>query len=55
MGKIIGMLIKLVIFIISMVLITSGQRNIGLQGLGIMILGLIGILGLLFVYNRAHQ
>ena len=49
------MLLKIVIFIGSIVLVVAGQRNIGFQGLGMMMVGLGGVLGLLYVYNKAHQ
>lgn len=55
MDKILGILVKIVIFIICMLLVVSGQRNIGVQGLATMLVGLAGLLGLVFVYNKAHQ
>lgn len=55
MKSILVMLIKVVIFIISIALVMKGQRNIGFQGLTMMMIGLGGILGLLYVYNKAHQ
>lgn len=48
-------LIYLLIFIGSMVLITTGQRNIGPAGLLTMIVGLAGILVLLYLYNKKFQ
>lgn len=48
-------LLYLLIFIISMVLITSGQRDIGPAGLVIMLIGLAGILLLLYLYNKKYQ
>lgn len=45
----------LLIFIVSMVLITSGQRDIGPVGLIIMLIGLAGILLLLYLYNKKYQ
>lgn len=44
-----------IIFIVSMVLITSGQRDIGPGGLIIMLIGLAGILLLLYLYNKKYQ
>lgn len=55
MENIFGILIKIVIFIVSLGLIIVGQRNIGYPGLGMMMVGLVGILSLLYVYNKAHQ
>lgn len=48
-------LIYLLIFIGSMVLIMTGQRNIGPAGLLTMIVGLVGILVLLYLYNKKFQ
>ncbi len=53
--NIIVIIIKLVIFIGSVALVVIGQRNIGFQGLGTMMIGLVGILSLLYLYNKAHQ
>lgn len=55
MKSILVMLIKVLIFIISVGLVMKGQRNIGFQGLGMMMIGLGGILSLLYVYNKAHK
>lgn len=48
-------LICLLVFIGSMALIVTGQRNIGPAGLLTMIAGLAGILILLYLYNRKYQ
>lgn len=48
-------LIYLLVFIGSMALIVVGQRNIGPVGLLTMILGLAGILILLYLYNKKFQ
>ncbi len=45
----------LLIFVLSMMLIVMGQRNIGPAGLATMIAGLAGILLLLYLYNRKFQ
>ena len=50
--KVILMCLLLCVFV---ALIIIGQKNIGYAGLGMMIVGLIGILGLLFVYNNKHK
>lgn len=55
MKDILIVLLKIVIFIGSVALVMIGQRNIGFQGLGTMLVGLAGILSLLYVYNKAHQ
>ncbi len=48
-------LLYLLIFIASIVLIIAGQRNIGPIGLLVMLVGLAGILILLFLYNKKYQ
>lgn len=50
--KVILMCLFLCVFV---ALIIIGQKNIGYAGLGMMMVGLIGILGLLFVYNNKHK
>lgn len=45
----------LLIFIVSIILIVTGQRNIGPAGLLTMIVGLAGILVLLYLYNKKYQ
>ena len=54
MKYIIGAL-YLLIFVISMVLIITGQRTIGPAGLAVMLIGLLGILVLLYHYNSKYQ
>lgn len=44
--------IKIFVFIICISLIVIGQKTTGKIELGIMILGLAGLLGLLYDYNR---
>lgn len=48
-------LLYLAVFIVSMALIVSGQRNIGPAGLLGMLIGLAGILLLLYLYNKKFQ
>lgn len=48
-------LICLLVFTGSMALIVTGQRNIGPVGLLTMIIGLAGILVLLYLYNKKFQ
>lgn len=45
----------LLVFIASMALIITGQRNIGPAGLLTMLAGLAGILVLLNLYNKKYQ
>lgn len=53
--KWIGKFIYLLIFIVSMTLIVIGQRRIGPAGLLLMLVGLAGILLLLYLYNKKFQ
>ncbi|MFG6369055.1 MAG: hypothetical protein K1W16_11635 [Lachnospiraceae bacterium] len=48
-------LLYVFIFIISIILIVTGQRNIGPTGLLTMLVGLAGILVLLYLYNKKYQ
>lgn len=48
-------LLYLAVFIASMALIVTGQRNIGPLGLLTMLAGLVGILVLLYLYNKKFQ
>lgn len=48
-------LLYLLVFIFSMVLIIVGQRRIGPAGLLVMLIGLVGILVLLYLYNKKFQ
>lgn len=48
-------IIAAVIFIVSIVLVIVGQRSTGIPGTIQMLIGLAGILILLFIYNRQYQ
>lgn len=48
------LLLKLVFFIGFTALVIIGQGIDGFTGIGIMLLGLIGLLGLLYIYNRSY-
>ena len=48
-------LIMGIVFIVCLALIIIGQRNISVTGLVMEIVGLIGLLTLLFVYNRRYK
>lgn len=50
----IGILIAIV-FCICVALVVIGQRNIGLAGLGTELLGLAGLITLLWLYNRQFK
>jgi len=47
-------MIKIVVFIICLALIIIGQKTAGKLELGIMLIGLAGLLGLLYDYNRKY-
>lgn len=44
-----------IIFCICIALVVIGQRNIGLDGLGMELLGLAGLIVLLWLYNRKYK
>lgn len=48
-------LLSLAVFIVGVALVVIGQRMIGPAGLSIMLVGLAGILLLLYLYNRKYQ
>lgn len=48
-------ILYLIVFLVSMAFIVIGQRSIGPAGLLLMIVGLAGILVLLYLYNRKYQ
>ncbi len=48
-------LLYLLVFLASITLIVTGQRNIGPAGLLTMLVGLAGILVLLYLYNKKYQ
>lgn len=52
--KIIG-LVLLLCSILSVGLIISGQKNVSLTGFTYEIIGLVGLLVVLFVYNRKYR
>lgn len=47
-------LTKVVLFIFCLVLIIIGQKTVGKMELGLMLIGLAGLLGLLYDYNRKY-
>nr|WP_315104225.1 hypothetical protein [uncultured Catonella sp.] len=48
-------LILILCFILSVSLIMTGQKNISAAGFTQEIIGLIGLLAILFVYNRKYR
>ncbi|HIQ96016.1 MAG TPA: hypothetical protein IAB26_05570 [Candidatus Limivivens merdigallinarum] len=53
--QILSVIVQVIIFIICLVLVIIGQRNVGPQGTLVMILGLAGLIGLLYHYNRKFK
>lgn len=53
--KALKIIIMLAVFIVCLALVVIGQRNIGPSGLGLMLLGLAGLVSLLWVYNRQYK
>jgi hypothetical protein len=47
-------MIKMVVFIICLALIIVGQKTAGKIELGMMLIGLAGLLALLYDYNRKY-
>jgi len=47
--------LMVIVFIIAIVLVIVGQKNIGAYGLGLMLLGLALLIGLLWFYNRKFK
>ncbi len=50
----IGIIIAIV-FVVCVALVIIGQRNIGPQGLLMMLVGLAGLIVLLWLYNRQYK
>lgn len=55
MSNVIRNIIMLVVFIVCLVLIVAGQKNISAMGLTMELVGLVGLLTLLFLYNRKYK
>ena len=55
MKQIISIVLTLVVFVVCIALVITGQKNAGAQGTGIMLLGLAGLIGLLWNYNRKFK
>lgn len=47
-------ILKIMVFIVCLSLIFIGQKTVGKAELGIMLLGLAGLFGLLYDYNRKY-
>lgn len=55
MNKWLVRLIALIAFAICIALIVIGQRTVGVSHLMKMMVGLLGLLAMLFAYNKTHQ
>lgn len=53
--KVITGIIVFVIFVVCVSLIVIGQKNVGLPWLCMMLLGLAGLVFLLWLYNRKYK
>lgn len=53
--KLVTALAVLVVFIICVALVVTGQRSIGAQGLLMQLGGLAGLVVLLWLYNRQYK
>lgn len=48
-------IIMVIVFVVCLSLIIIGQRNISVSGLMMELVGLVGLLTLLFVYNHRYK
>lgn len=48
-------IIMIIVFVVCLALIIIGQRNIAVSGLVMELVGLVGLLTLLFVYNHRYK
>ena len=55
MNLVIRFVIMLVVFVVCLALVLVGQKNISATGLAMELVGLVGLLTLLFVYNRKYK
>lgn len=53
--KILIGIIVAIVFVVCIALVVIGQRNIGPAGLGTMLIGLSGLIVLLWLYNRQYK
>lgn len=55
MNKTLFTILKIIIFVVCMSLIIWGQRTTGYINLAAQFVGLAGLLGLLYHYNKAYR
>lgn len=48
-------IIAAIVFVVSIVLVLVGHKNIGVPGLMTMFVGLVGLVILLWAYNRQYK
>ena len=48
-------IILLAIFIISFALLFYGQKNVGYMGLTLELIGLAGLVSILYIYNKRYK
>ncbi|WP_167349593.1 hypothetical protein [Clostridium nigeriense] len=55
MNNMTKIIINIIAFVVFLSMIIIGQRNIGIPGLSIMLVGLTGLLTQLFLYNKKNK
>lgn len=55
MSNVVRNIILLIVFVVCIALIVIGQKNISVTGLVMELIGLAGLLVLLFLYNRKYK
>lgn len=50
-----GLIIKIVLFLVFCVMVIFGQRQSSYGNLAMMLVGLAGLIGLLYLYNRKYR
>lgn len=55
MNKVTRIVINVVAFIVFLMMIILGQKNIGIKGLAVMLFGLTGLLTQLFLFNKRNK
>lgn len=48
-------IIMAIVFVVCLGLVIVGQKNIGVQGLCVQLIGVVGLLTELFIYNRKYK
>ena len=55
MNHTVKVIIKCIVFVVCLALIIMGQKNISITGLTMELVGLVGLLVLLVLYNKKYQ